>query len=227
MVREEGTFMNKQQLAAKIWESANQMRSKIEANEYKDYILGFIFYKYLSDYELKFAKKEGCSDEDIKDLSEDDVETMDHIKSNIGYFIAYKDLFSTWINMGKDFDVSNVRDAISAFSRLISPLHKKLFEGIFDTLQTGLSKLGDCSGSQTKAIREMIEVCYNNTDYRDNTVQGDYIKPIFILTHNVYFHREITYRQVSRYKSVQLPPTRLSKKGGNRSGYYRNNQKLL
>ena len=39
--------MNKQQLAAKIWESANQMRSKIEANEYKDYILGFIFYKYL------------------------------------------------------------------------------------------------------------------------------------------------------------------------------------
>ena len=35
--------MNKQQLAAKIWESANRMRSKIEANEYKDYILGFIF----------------------------------------------------------------------------------------------------------------------------------------------------------------------------------------
>ena len=34
--------MNKQQLAAKIWESANKMRSKIEANEYKDYILGFI-----------------------------------------------------------------------------------------------------------------------------------------------------------------------------------------
>ena len=33
--------MNKQQLAAKIWQSANKMRSKIEANEYKDYILGF------------------------------------------------------------------------------------------------------------------------------------------------------------------------------------------
>ena len=34
--------MNKQQLANKIWESANRMRSKIEANEYKDYILGFM-----------------------------------------------------------------------------------------------------------------------------------------------------------------------------------------
>ena len=43
------TIMNKQQLANKIWESANKMRSKIEANEYKDYILGFIFSKFLSD----------------------------------------------------------------------------------------------------------------------------------------------------------------------------------
>jgi len=61
--------MNKQQLAAKIWESANQMRSKIEANEYKDYILGFIFYKYLSDQLVQFVTKEGMTPEDI-DLSQ-------------------------------------------------------------------------------------------------------------------------------------------------------------
>lgn len=150
--------MNKQQLAAKIWESANQMRSKIEANEYKDYILGFIFYKYLSDNELKFARKEGCSDADIKALCEDDAETVEYFKSNIGYFIAYKDLFSTWISLGKDFDVSNVRDALSAFGRLINPAHKKLFEGIFKTLETGLSKLGDSAASQTKAISGLLQL---------------------------------------------------------------------
>ena len=122
--------MNKQQLAAKIWESANQMRSKIEANEYKDYILGFIFYKYLSDKEIQFAKKEGFSEADIKALTEDDAETVEYIKSNIGYFIAYENLFSTWIAKGKDFDVANVRDALSAFSRLIHPVHKKLFDGV-------------------------------------------------------------------------------------------------
>lgn len=65
-------FLNKQQLATKIWESANKMRSKIEANEYKDYILGFIFYKYLSDYELMTLKANDFTDEDIKLLSEDD-----------------------------------------------------------------------------------------------------------------------------------------------------------
>lgn len=150
--------MNKQQLAAKIWESANQMRSKIEANEYKDYILGFIFYKYLSETELQFLKKEDYTDADINALKEEDVESVEHIKKNIGYFIAYENLFSTWINKGKDFDVANVRDALSAFSRLISPKHKKLFDGIFDTLQTGLSKLGDSAASQTKAISDLLHL---------------------------------------------------------------------
>ncbi len=150
--------MNKQQLAAKIWESANQMRSKIEANEYKDYILGFIFYKYLSDKLVRFAKSEDFSDEDLRNLSEEDAETVEHIKSNIGYFIAYKHLFSTWIDPKSDFEVSHVRDALSAFSRLIHPNHKKLFEGIFKTLETGLSKLGDTAARQTKAISDLLQL---------------------------------------------------------------------
>lgn len=150
--------MNKQQLANRIWESANKMRSKIEANEYKDYILGFIFYKFLSDKEVRFMQSKGATADDIKSLSEDDVETVKYIQGNIGYFIAYKDLFSTWLSMGKDFDVSNVRDALSAFSRLIDSNYKKVFDGIFDTLQTGLSKLGESSASQTKAISDLIQL---------------------------------------------------------------------
>ena len=58
--------MNKQQLAQKIWASANQMRSKIEASEYKDFILGFIFYKYLSDKEIEFLKDNDYDDELLK-----------------------------------------------------------------------------------------------------------------------------------------------------------------
>ena len=119
--------MNKQQLASKIWESANKMRSKIEANEYKDYILGFIFYKFLSDKEVKYLKENDWTNEDIKELlNEDDKETVESIQKNVGYFIAYKDLFSTWLEMGTDFNVSNVRDALSAFSRLIDSSHKKV-----------------------------------------------------------------------------------------------------
>lgn len=61
--------MNKQQLASKIWAAANEMRSKIEASEYKDYILGFIFYKFLSEQEETYLKKEGATEEDIKTLT--------------------------------------------------------------------------------------------------------------------------------------------------------------
>lgn len=150
--------MNKQQLANKIWESANKMRSKIEANEYKDYILGFIFYKYLSDREIKYLQEHDFSEEDIRALREDDQETVNYVQRNIGYFIAYDNLFSSWLEKGKDFDVSNVRDALSAFSRLIYSSHKKVFEGVFDTLQTGLSKLGDSSGAQTKAINGLLQL---------------------------------------------------------------------
>ena len=150
--------MNKQQLAAKIWESANQMRSKIEANEYKDYILGFIFYKYISEKQLEFARSEDFTDDDIRGFSEDDTETVQHIQRNIGYFLSYDHLFSTWIEQGGDFDVSNVRDALSAFSRLIHADHKRLFEGIFNTLETGLSKLGESAAKQTKAISDLIHL---------------------------------------------------------------------
>lgn len=44
--------ITKQELAAKIWDAANKMRGKIEANDYKDFLLGFIFYKYVSEAEL-------------------------------------------------------------------------------------------------------------------------------------------------------------------------------
>ena len=87
-----------------------------------------------------------------------DEETKENVQSNKGYFISYENLFSTWIEKGRNFDVSNVRDALSAFSRLINPTHKKVFEKIFDTLQTGLSKLGDSSGAQTKAIAGLLDL---------------------------------------------------------------------
>ena len=150
--------MNKKQLAATIWKSANEMRSKIEANEYKDYILGFIFYKYLSEKEMRFFVKQGMSEEEIQKMDESDEDFVNYTKDTIGYFISYENLFSTWLDKGDDFDVSDVRTALSAFDRLISDPHKKVFEKIFNTLQTGLSKLGETASTQTKSINNLIKL---------------------------------------------------------------------
>ena len=148
--------MNKQQLATKIWESANKMRSKIEASEYKDYILGFIFYKFLSEREENFLKRDGYEEADLNTVTEDDQDVVDYLQTRIGYFISYDNLFSTWLKMGSDFDVSNVTDALSAFSRLISENYKRVFDGIFQTLESGISKLGSSSKEQSKAVRDLI-----------------------------------------------------------------------
>ena len=149
--------MNKQQLAAKIWQSANKMRSKIEANEYKDYILGFIFYKFLSDKLEKFALEQGLEKSNFADeLTESNVDLVNHIKRNLGYFISYEHLFSTWLAQGLDFNIANVRTAMSAFSRNIAENYISVFNGIFKTLESGLSKLGDTAASQTNAVKDLF-----------------------------------------------------------------------
>ena len=111
--------MNKQQLANKIWASANKMRSKIDANEYKDYILGLIFYKFLSDNEVNYILKDmkGASDEEKQAALESLVENyedenskviIEYCKNNIGYFIEYKNLFSTWLQPNSTFTVAGI-----------------------------------------------------------------------------------------------------------------------
>ena len=163
--------MNKQQLASKIWKAANEMRSKIEANEYKDYILGFIFYKFLSDKEEQEFIKAGMTPEELKEVNEDNIEAKKYAQENLGYFIAYENLFSTWLKIGNDFTVDNVSTALSAFSRLIyepevkvgstakkSDKYQKVFGGIFKTLQNGISNLGSNTGEQTKSIRGLVSL---------------------------------------------------------------------
>lgn len=155
--------MNKQQLANRIWASANNMRNKIDANEYKDYILGLIFYKFLSDTEVKYFK-EVCDweDDELPELVEnyEDINMKNAIaecQEHIGFFIEYKYLFSTWLN-DTGFSVQTLSEALSNFERLMSENYSSVYNGIFKTLREGLSKLGDNPSSQTKALKGLIKL---------------------------------------------------------------------
>lgn len=145
--------MDKQQLASRVWETANNLRSKIKANEYKDYILGFMFYKFVSDYEEQWVISAGGTVEDLKDDS-----AKDMIQTGIGYFIGYDNLFSTFKKMGNSLTAGVVSEALTDFNRNIDPAYIKVFDNIFSTLQGGLSKFGDSSSSRDKAVRDMIDL---------------------------------------------------------------------
>ncbi len=155
--------MNKQQLANRIWASANNMRNKIDANEYKDYILGLIFYKFLSDTEVKYFTHDCEWEEDeLVELVEnyDDMNMKNAIaecQEHIGFFIEYKYLFNTWLT-DTDFSVATLSEALSNFERLMSDNFASVYEGIFKTLREGLSKLGENPSAQTKALKDLVKL---------------------------------------------------------------------
>ena len=103
--------MTKQELASKIWATANELRKNIKASEYKDYILGFMFYKYLSDKELDFLSEQSVPLEELKTVDKSDIKW---VRDNIGYFIRHDDLFQVWKN-NKKLGAKEVSEAISHF----------------------------------------------------------------------------------------------------------------
>lgn len=155
--------MNKQQLANRIWASANKMRSKIDPSEYKDYILGLVFYKFLSDTELKYFIKDcGWKEDELVELVEnyDDPNmkiVIEECQRSIGFFIEYKYLFNTWLT-DKRFSVAILSEALSNFERLMNDKFASVYGGIFKTLREGLSKLGENPAAQTKALNEIIKL---------------------------------------------------------------------
>lgn len=150
--------MNKQELASKIWAGANELRGKVSASSYKDYMLGLIFYKYLSEKEERYLKEKLYFDEGFNDLTEEDEDTVKNCEDNLGYFIENKNLFSYWINQGSDFTIADVRTALSAFDRHIGSNYKKVYVKIFDALNNGLNDFGTGDSERTKAIRKLLNL---------------------------------------------------------------------
>lgn len=152
--------MNKQQLASLIWDTCNDLRGSISAVEYKDIILGFIFYRFVSENEVSYLMKQDWTMEIMRDeLTEEDAETVKQCKEHLGYFISYNNLFSTWKNHPESFTVSNVTDALNAFIRNIGSdtNHQKLYNGIFKSLSDKLSKIGSIN-EQTSHLKKVIKV---------------------------------------------------------------------
>ena len=79
-------------------------------------------------------------------------------QEHIGFFIEYKYLFSTWLKKDSNFSVQTLSEALNSFERLTSENYASVYEGIFKTLRGGLSKLGDSTNSQTKALNGLIKL---------------------------------------------------------------------
>lgn len=92
----------KKQLEQQLWNIANTLRGKMDADEFRDYILGFIFYKYLSErmhlYADEILKEDKFTYLNIKENTKEGKEYLEAIKEQslikLGYFLRPSELFS-------------------------------------------------------------------------------------------------------------------------------------
>lgn len=155
-------------LNQKLFSAADNLRSKMDASEYKNYLLGLIFYKYLSDKllekvvvsadasleEYDTQKKqtelyiELMSDDDIKD---DLIETL---VDTLGYDIAPEYLFNVLADHAQQ-NIFQLNDLNKAFVELASKYEQ--FNGLFDDVDLKSKKLGSDDQQRNITITEVLK----------------------------------------------------------------------
>lgn len=156
------------ELNQKLFSAADNLRSKMDASEYKNYLLGLIFYKYLSDkllekvVELAGESLDEFSDADkqtvlYRQLLEDDDTKSDLIETlvdTLGYDIAADHLFNV-LTMQANQNVFQLNDLNKAFIDLSTKYNQ--FSGLFDDVDLKSKKLGADDQQRNVTITEVLK----------------------------------------------------------------------
>lgn len=156
---------------ALIWKSLNDTRGGIEPSEYKNYIFGIMFYKFLSEKAQTWL--EGVDHKKSQIQNSD--ELFKAMQKKLGYIIRPGEMFSDWkkaIDEGK-FNIAMVIDALSHFDQGVSQDAKENLAGIFDGMDLVSSRLGPSNQTRTATLVSWIKLLdKTKLDTQDN-VSGD------------------------------------------------------
>lgn len=172
-------------ITTQLWSMANELRGNMDASEYKNYILSFMFYRYLSEHQEQYlisneiidvkegqtineAYKEQASGKELNDYIED-------ISATLGYAIAPND---TWASLVDKIENSEVipSDYQTIFANFEE--HTKLnkeavrdFKGVFNDINLGDSRLGSSTNERAKSLNRIVKLVdsveYKSDDGKD------------------------------------------------------------
>ena len=178
----------KQVLEKQLWGIANLLRGKISADDYRDYILGFIFYKYLSEKQYLYANQllEGEAVTDYKKVS--DPETLEAIKEEsllkLGYFLLPAELFSVLAAKGNADTEDEGNYILEDLQAVMNHIEQSTmgteseedFNALFEDLDLTSTKIGRTVGARNTIIVQILNRL-DDIDFKlqeiDSDVLGD------------------------------------------------------
>lgn len=176
---------HKKTLQTQLWNIANTLRGKMGADEFRDYILGFIFYKYLSERMHLFAdeilKHDGIQFDQIDETNKKGMEMLTAIKEEaierLGYFLKPSELFHKVAEKGAQKENNFILEDLTAVlkhieSSTMGHASEDDFEGLFEDLDLGSSKLGKTENQKNELIAKVL-VHLDKIDFRLADTEAD------------------------------------------------------
>lgn len=169
------------ELSQKLWAIANELRGQMDASEFKNYILGVIFYRYLSErtemYMAEILENDGVTYEEA--FADDDYRSVveEWSLTKLGYVIRPENLFRNLIRKITKFESEADRFSVEDFEKAINDLvgstmgheSNKAFDGLFNDMRLKDARLGESVADRTDMIgRVMVKVSDIDFDLQDS-----------------------------------------------------------
>ncbi len=162
----------KKQLEQQLWNIANTLRGKMNADEFRDYILGFVFYKYLSEKMYRYAdsilKQDGIRYMDIKENTPKGKEYIEAIKeeslATLGYFLRPSELFSEVAKRGNSDKEGENNFILQDLAKILVSIEQSTmgtaseddFDNLFEDLDLTSTKLGRTESAKNELIAKVL-----------------------------------------------------------------------
>jgi type I restriction enzyme M protein len=162
----------KKQLEQQLWNIANTLRGKMNADEFRDYILGFIFYKYLAEkmeiYANTILKADKITYKEIKENSKQGKEYIEAIKEEslekLGYFLKPSELFSELAKRGNSDVEGENHFILEDLQKILNNIQlstmgtesEEDFDNLFEDMDLNSTKLGKSPEARNEIIARVL-----------------------------------------------------------------------
>ncbi|MFC3069413.1 type I restriction-modification system subunit M [Phenylobacterium soli] len=181
------TDAQKRQLQAALWGIANDLRGKMDADQFRDYILGFIFYKYLSErmqlYADRLLQPDGLKFQDLREGSAEGEEYLEALRAEaideLGYFLRPSELFSAMAakgaRKGDNFILDDLNRILANIQRsTMGADSEEDFDHLFEDMDLGSTKLGRTVSERNLLVTKILaRLDDDRVDFRLDQVDSD------------------------------------------------------